>query len=116
MNARIVGATGEPHVLQSPGLLEGACARPQNHCCYNGTHDVVELGCTLLFALARNHPFLQGNKRTAFVAMIGFFGVNGYQFDIRDSMANAEYIISAIQGAITEAEFCEAIRPGVARV
>src|SRR3990167_909458 len=86
-------------------LLEGACERPRNHWHYDGVNDVVALGGVLLSGLARNHPFLQGNKRTAFAAMIGFFGANGYRFQISDHAPNADYIVAAIDGAMTDDEF-----------
>lgn len=95
-------------------LLAGACERPKNHWHYQDKQDVVVLGTLLLFGLARNHPFLQGNKRTAFLAMIGFLGANGYRFSISDHIPNADYIIAAIEGKMTDEEFTESIRPGVA--
>lgn len=48
--------------------------------------------------------------------MIGFFGANGYHFQISDHTPNADYIVAAIAGAMTDDEFIEAIRPGVVRV
>ena len=113
LNQRAVGDTGEPHLVTSTDLLAGACERPRNHWHYKNVNDVVVLGGILLFGLARNHAFLQGNKRTAYAAMIGFFGGNGYRFKISDHTPNAEYIIAAIGGAMTDDEFIEAIRPGV---
>lgn len=107
--------TGEPHQLRSADLLAGACERPKNHWHYQNITDVVTLGALLLFGIARNHPFLQGNKRTAFLAMIGFLGANGYRFEVSDHAPNADYIVAAIEGRMTDAEFIEAIRPGVIR-
>jgi death-on-curing protein len=94
-------------------LLESACARPVNHWQYEHEEDVVVLACALLLGIARNHPFLQGNKRTAFEAFIGFLVVNGYRFEILDAEHNADLIVAAIEGAVTEAQFVEAVRPGV---
>jgi hypothetical protein len=45
--------------------------------------------------------------------MIGFLGANGYRFEISDHTPNADYIIAAIEGKMTDAEFIEAIRPGI---
>lgn len=95
LNQLSVASTGEPHQIQSPGLLESACQRPKNRWHYEGLNDVVALGATLLFGIARNHPFLQGNKRTAFAAMIGLLGANGYRFEISDHAPNADYIVAA---------------------
>jgi death-on-curing protein len=62
-----VAATGEPHVVRDMSGLESAIGRPINHWHYGET-DVVALAVALLLGVARNHPFLQGNKRTAFAA------------------------------------------------
>lgn len=113
LNQLAVNATREPHQLRSMDLLAGACERPKNHWHYDGVQDVVTLGATLLFGVARNHPFLQGNKRSAYMAMIGFLGANGYRFEISDHTPNADYIIAAIEGRMTDEEFIEAVRPGV---
>jgi death-on-curing protein len=62
-----VSATGEPHLVRDKAGLESAIARPINHWHY-GEGDVVALAVALLLGVARNHPFLLGNKRTAFAA------------------------------------------------
>ena len=59
------------------GLLESALARPRNLALY-GTPSVEELAASYAFGLARNHPVIDGNKRTAFVAMELFLVLNGH--------------------------------------
>ena len=115
LNSFVVGETAEPHILRSRDLLESACESPKNHWHYNGVNDVVVLGAILFLAVARNHPFMQGNKRTAFEAMIGFIGANGYHFEISDHTPNADYLIAAIEGRMTDDEFIESIRPALRR-
>ena len=115
LNFRALEGSQEPHQLHSRSLLESACERPKNYWHYHNVTDVVELGCLLFFALARNHPFLQGNKRSAFAAMIGFFGANDYRFEIGDHTPNADYIVAAVEGRMTDREFIDSIRPGVVR-
>ena len=66
-NELVVGETGEPHVLRDEGALENALAKPMNYWAY-GERDAVVLAVALLMGIARTHPFLQGNKRTAFEA------------------------------------------------
>lgn len=109
----MVAATGEPHQLMSAELLESACARPKNRWAYEGEQDVVRLACTLCFAIAANHPFTQGNKRTAFVAMIGFLGANGYRVSFPDRRKTSQFIIDVIEGRDTQERFEEALRPHV---
>ena len=96
-----VSATGEPHVLRDLGGLESAIARPVNHWHY-GEADVVALAVALLLGIARNHPFLQGNKRTAFAAADYFLYLNGYDLTVEDSEALADVIVDAIRGDVSE--------------
>ncbi len=66
--------------LRDPGLLRSALARPLNAASYGDT-GAIELGAITALAIARNHPFLDGNKRTAFASMTTFFDLNGVMFD-----------------------------------
>lgn len=54
--------------IRDIGLLDSALARPRNRAGY-GTPDLAELGALYALAIARNHPFVDGNKRTAYVAL-----------------------------------------------
>ncbi|HXG77788.1 MAG TPA: type II toxin-antitoxin system death-on-curing family toxin [Methyloceanibacter sp.] len=65
--------------LRDRGLLESVLARPLNTCGY-GSSDLVELAAACAFGLARNHPFVDGNRRIAFLAMMTFLGLNGIEF------------------------------------
>jgi death-on-curing protein len=97
-----VAATGEPHVVRDMSGLESAIGRPINHWHYGET-DVVALAVALLLGVARNHPFLQGNKRTAFAAADYFLYLNGYELDPgQDSEALADFLIDAINGDVSE--------------
>ena len=55
--------------LRDEGLLESALARPLNRYAYEGVDAITELAATYAVALSSNHPFVDGNKRTAFLAM-----------------------------------------------
>jgi death on curing protein len=66
------------------GLLESAMMRPQNLAEY-GAPDVSELAAAYAFDLARNHPFIDGNKRTAAVICETFLLLNGYSLDVTDA-------------------------------
>jgi death on curing protein len=65
------------------GLFESAMARPQN-LALSGTPDVAELAASYGCGLARNHPFIDGNKRTAFVAVELFLWLNGQELMAED--------------------------------
>jgi death on curing protein len=70
INERVVKRTGEPFLLRDRGLLESALVKPQNEFFYRHVEDVGSLATTLLFGIARNHPFAQGNKRTGFLSAV----------------------------------------------
>jgi death on curing protein len=66
------------------GLLESAMMRPQNLAEY-GAPDVSELAAAYAFGIARNHPFIDGNKRTAVVICETFLLLNGYSLHVTDA-------------------------------
>jgi death on curing protein len=63
--------------LRDRGLLESALARPMNLHQYEADSDLCALAASYGFGIARNHPFVDGNKRVAFQAMYVFLGLNG---------------------------------------
>lgn len=66
--------------VRDKGLIESALARPVNKWQYEGT-DVFALAAAYGFGSAKNHGFEDGNKRTAFVSLYTFLGLNGYDLD-----------------------------------
>ena len=92
--------------------MESALARPQNAFAY-GEDDIVVLAVRLMAGLAQAHAFEQGNKRTAFVAMVQFLNTNGYDLAIEDSLPWAEEIIGLVEHRSTEDDFARAVRPFV---
>lgn len=67
------GAAG----LRDSGLLESALERPKNRFHYEGVDDLCDLAATYGVGIAKNHPFADGNKRSAFIAMAAFLLING---------------------------------------
>lgn len=108
-NELTVAATGEPSVLRDFGLLESAIARPRQVQAYGGEQDVVRLGCALAVAIAQNHCFIQGNKRTAQAALFRFLWINGYTFHDPDDIELAELMIAVVDHRVSEDEYAAAI-------
>ena len=75
---------GGPTGVKDLGLVESALAAPINHRLYEENEDVLMLALVLCRAIAKNHGFVDGNKRTAFVAMVEFLEINGYELDAPD--------------------------------
>jgi len=100
--------------LRDEGLLRSALARPQNLLAYGDGPDVGYLAAAYGFGLAQNHAFLDGNKRTAFVAMEAFLELNGYALaaDDRDCIATFEQLAA---GQIGEADLAAWIRTRISR-
>jgi death-on-curing protein len=71
--------------VRDEGLLASALARPRNAQAYGEGPDAAALAAAYAFGLSRNHPFLDGNKRTAFVVMELFLNLNGWSLSAEDA-------------------------------
>ena len=99
--------------LRDESLLESALARAENLAAH-GSPDVADLAASYGFGLAKNHPFIDGNKRAAFLAVGLFLHLNGYR--LRASQAEATLtVLGLAAGDITEPEFAAWLREHVAR-
>ena len=86
--------------MRDLGLLESALARPLNKFAYGET-DLAALAAAYAFGIARNHPFVDGNKRAAFGSLIVFLGLNGIDLDVPPEAATA-IILEVAAGEIEE--------------
>lgn len=109
LNQGIVEETGEPFALLKPNELESACARPYNLWYYDGECRLAYLATSLIVGVARNHPFTQGNKRTAFVAALMFFENNGAVLDHPDTEDFGPFLEAIIVGDYHESALAEAL-------
>jgi death on curing protein len=71
--------------IRDQGLLSSALSRPRNLEAYGEDVDAAALAAAYAFGIARNHPFLDGNKRTAFVVMELFLELNGWALNADDA-------------------------------
>jgi death on curing protein len=110
----VVTQTGEPFLLHRAALLHSALDRPFNHWHYGSEDDVVTLAAVLLLGIVQNHPFEQGNKRTALVAALIFLELNGYRFEVDDEIYLADLIRSAAAKKVSEPDFVRIIRTFIA--
>ena len=86
--------------VRDVGLLESALARPINKLAY-GVTDLAVLAAAYGFGIAKNHPFVDGNKRTALASMIVFLGLNCLDLDASQEEA-AAIVLSLAAGEVTE--------------
>ena len=89
-------------------LLESELGRPQHKFAYEEV-DLAALAAAYAFGIAKNHPFVDGNKRTAFASMIVFLGLNGIDFDVPPQDATV-MIIALASGEVSEKSFARWIR------
>ena len=94
------------------GLFESALARPQNLALY-GLPDVAELAASYGCGIARNHPFIDGNKRTAFVAVELFLLLNGQELMAEDGDCVLT-MLAVASGTLDEAGFAAWLRAHIA--
>ncbi len=98
------GATG----IRDRGLFESALARPQNLAAY-GEPDAAALAAAYCYGLAKNHAFVDGNKRISLVALEAFLLLNGYELDADDGQC-VLIILSVASGSMDENGLAEWIR------
>jgi death-on-curing protein len=92
-HSRLLAAHGGAEGLRDSGLLQSALARPRQHYAYSSP-DMIELAALYTAALIRNHPFVDGNKRTGFVVGVAFLELNG--FVLQASEADATQAVLAL--------------------
>ena len=95
--------------LRDEGLFESALARPQNLHAYEGVTDPARLAACYIFGLAKNHAFVDGNKRIAFIAGALFLRLNGYRL-VADQAQATLIILSVASGALSEDDLATWIR------
>jgi death-on-curing protein len=99
------GAAG----LRDSGLLESALSSPRNRWAYGDDPDLAELAAAYAVALVRDHPFVDGNKRTAFLVTYVFLALNGYDLHApEEEVATTMWSLSS--GEIDGAAFAQWIR------
>lgn len=96
--------------VRDEGLLDSALARPQQLYAYGEPPpDLADLAASLAYGLARNHPFIDGNKRTAHVCYRVFLRLNGGDL-VADDDEKYAAMIGLAEGSLSETEFAQWLR------
>ena len=96
--------------LRDDGLLESALARPQNAYAYKPESTIAELAASYAFGLAKNHAFVDGNKRAAFLSIGLFLAINGYRLKA-DQVDAIQTMLSVASGQLNEEGLAAWIAP-----
>ncbi len=109
LHARLLALHGGAAGVRDDGLLQSALARAQQHYAYADTLDLIEMATAYTAGIVRNHPFVDGNKRTGFVVGILFLELNGYRFTATQENA-AQAVIALAAGTLDEAGYTSFLR------
>lgn len=96
--------------IRDTGMLDSALNRPKQLCEYGGDNvDLCQLASAYAFGLAKNHPFIDGNKRTAAITCELFLNLNGRIFNITETEKYPHYL-SLAAGELSEESFASWLR------
>jgi death-on-curing protein len=81
----ILRSLGGAHGVRDTALIDSALGRPRSRFAYSETADLAELAAAYGFGIAKDHGYVDGNKRTAYLVMYAFLKVNGYNIDAAEA-------------------------------
>ncbi|MGB7202175.1 MAG: type II toxin-antitoxin system death-on-curing family toxin [Pyrinomonadaceae bacterium] len=113
IHSRLIAEHGGSDGVRDLGLLESALGRPVNIHAYEPDSDIAQLAAAYAFGIVKNHPFIDGNKRTGYVAMETFLLRNG--FELNGTPADKYLtIISLAEGTLSEQQLADWLRERIA--
>ena len=105
VHAEQIAEHGGKNGLRDRGLLSSALARPRNLVGYEAP-TVFDLAAAYAYGIAQKHPFIDGNKRTGFLAAYIFLALNGWKLIASEASA-VEAMLALASGGMSEAEFAD---------
>jgi death-on-curing protein len=111
---RLLALDGGTVGLRDLGLLLSALARPRQHHTYAGTADIIALAALYTAGIVRNHPFVDGNKRTGFVIGVLFLELHGYDFKASEEDAT-QAVMGLAAGTLDELAYTAWLRANAKR-
>ena len=109
LHDRLLALHGGAVGIRDNALLKSALARPQQIDAYADSPDWIDLAAAYTAGIVRNHPFIDGNKRTGFVVGILFLELNGYRFSANEADA-AQAVLALAAGTLDEAGYAAFLR------
>jgi len=113
IHERLLALHGGARGVRDAGLLASALARPRQIAAYAEDAGVIELAAAYTVAIVRNHPFVDGNKRTGFVLGALFLELNGGRF-VADEAATTQAVMGLADGSLDEAGYAAFLRANIA--
>ena len=110
IHSRQLAEHGGLDCVRDPGMLSSALARPKNAFAYSQPKpDIPALAAAYAFGIIKNHPFVDGNKRTAYVLCRTFLRINGQDIDATD-VDKYQTFLGVADGTIAESQLADWIR------
>jgi death-on-curing protein len=114
LHDRLLALDGGRAGVREEGLLKSALARPQQLLAYGHNPDIIELASAYTAGIIRNHPFIDGSKRTGFILAALFIELNGYRLSAREEDAT-QAVLGLAAGTLDENAFALWMRANVKR-
>lgn len=112
LHGRLVALHGGGEGIRDKGLLESALARPKQLDAYADSPDLIAMAAAYSAGIVRNHPFIDGNKRTGFVVGVLFLELNGRRFTATEEAA-MHAVLALAAGTLDEAGYAAFLRDHV---
>lgn len=112
LHDRLLAFHGGAVGVRDDGLLKSALALPRQHLAYADAVDIIQLAAVYTAGILRNHPFVDGNKRTGFVVGILFLEINAYRFTADEEIA-AKVVLALAAGELGEDDHAAFLRENV---
>jgi death-on-curing protein len=109
IHERLLVLHGGPSGVRDAALLSSALARPQQIAAYRADADLIDLATAYTAGVVRNHPFIDGNKRTGFVLGVLFLELNQARF-VADEAAATQAVMGLADGTLDEAGYTMFLR------
>ena len=112
LHDQLLALHGGAQGVRAEGLLKSALARPRQHLAYAEAADIIQLAAVYTAGIVRNHPFIDGNKRTGFVVGVLFLEINFLRFTASEE-ATANAVLALAAGEIEEDDYAAFLRANV---
>lgn len=104
LHDRLLTLHGGAAGVRDSALLQSALARPRQISAYAEATSIIDMAAAYTAGIVRNHPFIDGNKRTGFVVGILFLELNGYRFTAREE-DTAQAVLGLAAGRLDEKDY-----------
>ncbi|HKQ85347.1 MAG TPA: type II toxin-antitoxin system death-on-curing family toxin [Candidatus Acidoferrales bacterium] len=115
LHNRLLALDGGAAGVRDEGLLESALARPKQLYAYGDDPSIIDMAAVYMAGVVRNHPFVDGNKRTGFVVGVLFLELNGYRFRASEGEAT-QAVLDLAAGRIDDAALARWLDANASRV